>query len=245
MNASTQTATSGLEKRLIVSSSPVQVKIGDSVVMIGGTTGGDHAAPAPAHLYLLVDDVDASYKQALDAGATAVPGQVPGNNAVRAWTPTQTVLDWSVMHTMTRLLHACECPPSRTSIVRQRSSQIICQVIMMDEQNTGALLPRRNQLTKRSGTAWPALRTPPATPGGWRSPLPRQREHRPCRCCTSMRSDERLQRHRDLGWTRQQTTTALRAQRRQLSRLLLICHAGAGNVDFVCRFEFVEKTLCR
>ena len=52
------------------------MKIGDSVVMIGGTTGGDHAAPAPAHLYLLVDDVDASYQQALDAGANAVPGQV-------------------------------------------------------------------------------------------------------------------------------------------------------------------------
>ena len=54
----------------------MQATIGDSVVMIGGTKGRDHAAPAPAHLYLLVDDVDASFRQALDAGATAVPGQV-------------------------------------------------------------------------------------------------------------------------------------------------------------------------
>jgi len=54
----------------------VEVRIGDSMVMIGG---GPDAAPVTAMLYLYVDDVDAAYKRALYAGASSVqePGDTP------------------------------------------------------------------------------------------------------------------------------------------------------------------------
>jgi uncharacterized glyoxalase superfamily protein PhnB len=47
-----------------------EVKIGDSVVMMGGVSG-DEWKPMPASLYVYVPDVDAAYKRALDAGATS------------------------------------------------------------------------------------------------------------------------------------------------------------------------------
>ena len=46
------------------------VRIGDSNVMIGGSN--DEYAPMPAMLYLYVPDVDATYAQALEAGATSL-----------------------------------------------------------------------------------------------------------------------------------------------------------------------------
>jgi PhnB protein len=45
-----------------------EVKIGDSMVMIGGP--GEEAMPAAIYLY--IDDVDAAYKRALAAGATSL-----------------------------------------------------------------------------------------------------------------------------------------------------------------------------
>jgi len=46
-----------------------EVRIGDSVVMMGG---GSHFGSMPAAIYLYVSDVDATYKKALDAGATSL-----------------------------------------------------------------------------------------------------------------------------------------------------------------------------
>jgi PhnB protein len=46
------------------------VKIGDSMVMIADSS--EHVKAVPATLYLYVPNVDASYQQALKAGATSV-----------------------------------------------------------------------------------------------------------------------------------------------------------------------------
>src|SRR5262245_27959804 len=46
-----------------------EIKIGDSLVMLG--QAGDRWKPRPAALYLWVDDVDAAYASALRAGATS------------------------------------------------------------------------------------------------------------------------------------------------------------------------------
>jgi uncharacterized glyoxalase superfamily protein PhnB len=46
-----------------------EVKIGDSVVMMGEAQG-EHK-PMPASIYLYVDDTDATYKRALQAGASS------------------------------------------------------------------------------------------------------------------------------------------------------------------------------
>jgi PhnB protein len=47
-----------------------EVRIGDSVVMMG--EAGGKFQPMPAMVYLYVDDTDASYRRALQAGATSV-----------------------------------------------------------------------------------------------------------------------------------------------------------------------------
>lgn len=47
-----------------------EVRIGDSPVMMGEST--DEIPPMPAMLHLYVPDVDAVYKQALEAGASSV-----------------------------------------------------------------------------------------------------------------------------------------------------------------------------
>lgn len=47
-----------------------EVRIGDSHVMMGEPMGD--FTPMPAMLYLYVEDVDAAYKRALEAGAAAV-----------------------------------------------------------------------------------------------------------------------------------------------------------------------------
>ena len=46
-----------------------EVRIGESMLMIGGARGGD---PMPAALYLYLADVDAVYQRALAAGATTL-----------------------------------------------------------------------------------------------------------------------------------------------------------------------------
>ena len=48
----------------------VEVRIGDTVVMIGDA--GAEWPAVPAHLHVYVDDVDAIYQRALEAGGTAV-----------------------------------------------------------------------------------------------------------------------------------------------------------------------------
>jgi PhnB protein len=46
------------------------VRIGDSVVMMGETPEGSD--PFPAMLYLYLEDAEAAYRQALEAGATSL-----------------------------------------------------------------------------------------------------------------------------------------------------------------------------
>ena len=49
----------------------IEVRIGDSMIMIGG--GGTWSGePMPAAIYLYMDDVDAVYKRALEAGAASI-----------------------------------------------------------------------------------------------------------------------------------------------------------------------------
>lgn len=50
----------------------LEVRLGDSMVMVGGP-----AEPQPASLFLYVEDVDAVYRSALEAGATPLmePGE--------------------------------------------------------------------------------------------------------------------------------------------------------------------------
>ena len=47
-----------------------EVRIGDSVVMMGEASGD--WKPVPGSMYLYVSDTDATYKRALDAGATSL-----------------------------------------------------------------------------------------------------------------------------------------------------------------------------
>src|SRR5579859_1010480 len=46
-----------------------EVKIGDSIVMIGGARSGEEV---PAAIYLYMSDVDAVYKRAIQAGAASI-----------------------------------------------------------------------------------------------------------------------------------------------------------------------------
>src|SRR5687767_7349241 len=48
----------------------VEVRIGDSVIMLGDS--GDAWPAVPSHLHVYVEDVDASYRRALEAGGVAV-----------------------------------------------------------------------------------------------------------------------------------------------------------------------------
>ena len=52
-----------------------EYKIGDSIVMIGGGEAW-RGTPMPTALHLYVDDVDAVYQRALDAGATSMNGPI-------------------------------------------------------------------------------------------------------------------------------------------------------------------------
>ncbi|HEY8311155.1 MAG TPA: VOC family protein [Gemmatimonadaceae bacterium] len=53
---------------------PSLMRIGDSIVMVSGVGPRD---PMPAFLYLYVDDIDATYRRALEAGA--VPLEEPAD----------------------------------------------------------------------------------------------------------------------------------------------------------------------
>jgi len=56
--------------------SPSVMRIGDSIVMVSGAGPRD---PMPAFLYLYVDDADATYQRALEAGAVCLeePADMP------------------------------------------------------------------------------------------------------------------------------------------------------------------------
>jgi len=51
--------------------SHAEVRIGDSVIMMGGASAAGWT-PMPSALYVYCDDVDAAYKRALAAGATSL-----------------------------------------------------------------------------------------------------------------------------------------------------------------------------
>ena len=53
----------------IVEGRPVDVRIGDSVILVSGTEERD---AFPAFLYVYVDDADATYERAIAAGATTI-----------------------------------------------------------------------------------------------------------------------------------------------------------------------------
>jgi PhnB protein len=48
---------------------PAEIRIGDSVVMVASAA---ERGPFPAFLYVYVDDVESSYRRALDAGAVSL-----------------------------------------------------------------------------------------------------------------------------------------------------------------------------
>ena len=56
-------------KAEVVQGRPVDVRIGDSIVLVSGTGERDGF---PAFLYVYVDDADASYQRAVDAGAVTI-----------------------------------------------------------------------------------------------------------------------------------------------------------------------------
>lgn len=55
---------------------PSEMRIGDSLIMV---SSAEHRDPMPAFLYVYVDDVDATYQLALEAGASSLeePRAVP------------------------------------------------------------------------------------------------------------------------------------------------------------------------
>jgi uncharacterized glyoxalase superfamily protein PhnB len=60
----------------LVTAAPTLMRIGDSIVMVSGAGPRD---PMPSFLYLYVDDIDATYRRALEAGAVSLeePADMP------------------------------------------------------------------------------------------------------------------------------------------------------------------------
>jgi uncharacterized glyoxalase superfamily protein PhnB len=73
---------------------PALMKIGDSIVMVSGTGPRD---PKAAFLYLYVDDVDATYQRALEAGAVSLeePSDLPYGDR-RAMISDPSGNDWQI-----------------------------------------------------------------------------------------------------------------------------------------------------
>jgi PhnB protein len=61
----------------------VEVRVGDSMVMIGGLQGGE---PQPATIFVYMDGVDEVYRRALEAGASSIeePADRPSDAERRA-----------------------------------------------------------------------------------------------------------------------------------------------------------------
>lgn len=49
-----------------------EVRVGDSVVMLGNASGSTTGEAMPTTLYLYVDDADATYRRAVEAGAASI-----------------------------------------------------------------------------------------------------------------------------------------------------------------------------
>lgn len=49
-----------------------EVRIGDSMVMLGGASGSAGGQAMPTTLYLYVDDTDATYRRGIESGGTSV-----------------------------------------------------------------------------------------------------------------------------------------------------------------------------
>lgn len=75
-----------------------EVTIGDSVVMMGETT--ESIGPMPATLYVYVDDCDATYAAALQAGASEVtpPAVYPHGDRYGGVKDSQGNIWWAVTH---------------------------------------------------------------------------------------------------------------------------------------------------
>jgi uncharacterized glyoxalase superfamily protein PhnB len=73
---------------------PSVMKIGDSIVMVSGAGPRD---PSPAFLYLYVDDIDATYQRALEAGAEPLeePADLPYGDR-RAMVKDPSGNDWQI-----------------------------------------------------------------------------------------------------------------------------------------------------
>ena len=73
---------------------PSQLRIGDSIVMVSGV--GPRGAPS-AFLYLYVDDADATYQRALEAGAVSLeePADMPYGDR-RAMVKDPAGNDWQI-----------------------------------------------------------------------------------------------------------------------------------------------------
>lgn len=56
-----------------------EVRIDDTVLMIGD--GAEGWPPVPSHVHIYVKDIDATYRRALDAGATSVQEPVKKDDA--------------------------------------------------------------------------------------------------------------------------------------------------------------------
>jgi PhnB protein len=78
----------------LVEHGPAQMRIGDSIVMVSGTGPRDARS---AFLYVYVDDVDATYARALEAGALSVePPQVVPYGDRRAMVTDPWGNDWQI-----------------------------------------------------------------------------------------------------------------------------------------------------
>lgn len=77
-----------------VSATPAVMRIGDAIVMVSGV--GPRAATS-ALLYLYVDDIDATYRRALEAGAVSLeePWDVPYGDR-RAMVKDPSGNDWQI-----------------------------------------------------------------------------------------------------------------------------------------------------
>lgn len=78
---------------------PSEMRIGDSIVMVSGVGPRD---PMPAFLYLYVDDIDATYQRALEAGAVSLetPEDLPYGDR-RAMIKDPCGNDWQIAQRIT------------------------------------------------------------------------------------------------------------------------------------------------
>lgn len=97
-----------------VETAPSQIKIGDSIVMVSGSGA---RKPMPAFLHLYVDDADATYQHALEAGAVSCeePQETPYGDR-RAMVTDPFGNDWQIAtHGVTRTAQEAGDRPNQDS----------------------------------------------------------------------------------------------------------------------------------